>query len=194
MMDYAPADVEGAMNPLWMYVLLLVTVLIQEEAAPLAGGLAAHHGHADLPLIIAACAVGAWMGDLVLFGIGRRGGRLARHLPAARGLGVLRRHPRAAPLLIRFAYGMRWSLPVAAGASGIPLRSYAPWAAASAVIWSALYASIGWGAGALAMRIFTDIKHYEAPLIVTIALAWLIIVLHLRARHARSGPGVGAAA
>lgn len=171
------------MGTVWIYVVLVATVIVQEEAAPIAAGLAAHHGHADLPLVIAACAAGAWLGDLTLFGIGRRGGRLARRLPLVRGFAFLRRHPRLAPLAIRFAYGLRWSLPMAVGAAGVPWRSYVPWAGAAALAWSTLYGLIGWGAGALATRVFHGVEHYERPLILAVAVLWLaIVVWHLSGR------------
>jgi membrane-associated protein len=182
------------MATIWVYLVLVATVIVQEEAAPLAGGLAAHHGHADLPFIIAACAIGAWLGDLALYAIGRRGGRLVQRVPVARSLDVLRRHPRLAPLVIRFAYGLRWSLPMAAGAAGISWRSYAPWAGLSAVVWSTFYTAIGWGAGELAQRLFRDVEHYEVPLIGVIVVAWLVILLwHLLGRG-RPGRAARAAA
>lgn len=177
-----------------MYLMLVATVIVQEEAAPLWGGLAAHHGHADLPLVMGACAIGAWLGDLALYAIGRRGGRLVWHFPVSRGLDFLRRHPHLAPLGIRFAYGLRWSLPMAAGAAGIPWRSYAPWAAFSAVVWSTLYTAIGWTAGEVATRVFHNVKHYELPLIGAIGVTWLAIFLwHLLGRG-RPGPRARATA
>jgi membrane protein DedA with SNARE-associated domain len=182
------------LGAVWVYVVLAATVIVQEEAAPLAGGLAAHHGHAHLPLIIGACAVGSWLGDLTLFGLGRRGGRLVQRFPVTRRLGVLQRHPRLAPFAIRFAYGLRWSLPIAAGVAGIPWRSYAPWAALSAVVWSTVYASIGWGAGALATRVFGDLEHYELPLIGAIGFVWLVIVAWRLGGHGRPGRSARASA
>lgn len=182
------------MSAIWVYLVLVATVIVQEEAAPLAGGLAAHHGHADLALIMTACAVGAWLGDLALFTIGRRGGRMVRRLPVARGIAFLRRHPRLAPVGIRFAYGMRWSLPMAAGAAGISWRTYAPWAALSAVVWSTLYAAIGWGAGEVATRLFQDMEHYELPIIGAIGVAWLVILLRHVVGRGRPGRAARAAA
>ena len=64
------------MRAMLLYLGLAVTVMFQEEAAPIAGALAAHHGHGELWLVILACGLGTYAGDLILYGIGRRTLRL----------------------------------------------------------------------------------------------------------------------
>lgn len=167
------------MHEILIYLILAATVLFQEEAAPLAGGLAAHHGHADLPLIVLVCAAGSWAGDLLLYALGRRSAGRVRQLPAGRALNWLRRHPRIAPLLIRFAYGARWSLPLAAGAAGVSVRNYVVWGGISALLWASIYAAIGWGAGALAMQLLSRARHYELPVIAVL----MLVSIGFGARH-----------
>lgn len=173
------------MRAILLYIGLAVTVTFQEEAAPVAGALAAHHGHGELWLVILACAIGTYVGDLILFGIGRRTRGLIQRPRFRRALAFIRRHPRGAPLAVRFAYGLRFTLPVTCGAAGIPLASYALWVGLSAVVWATAFGLVGWGAGEVAVRLFHDARHHEAPMIAVVLLLWLtvFVVLHLRGRH-----------
>jgi len=151
-----------------LYAALFLTVIWQEEAAPLAGALAAHHGHADLWLVWASCALGTWAGDLTLWAVGRGGKRALARPGIARALALVREHPRAAPLAVRFAYGMRFTLPIACGAAGVRLPAFALWAGISAVAWAGLFTLAGWTAGEAAVRLFREAEHYELPAVILV--------------------------
>lgn len=168
-----------------MYLGLAVTVMFQEEAAPIAGALAAHHGHGELWLVILACTLGTYVGDLALYAIGRRTRNLIERPRFRRALTFIRRHPRAAPFAVRFAYGLRFTLPVTCGAAGLPFATYALWVGASAALWATTFGLVGWGAGEVALRLFHDAEHHELPLIGFVLLVWLVVflVVHVRGRH-----------
>jgi len=171
------------MSMLLLYLVLAVTVMVQEEAAPIAGALAARQGHGELWLVIAACAAGTFAGDLILYGVGRRTKALLQRPRFRPALAFIRRHPITAPLAVRFAYGMRFALPVSCGASQVPFRSYAAWVGLSAVVWATAFGLVGWGAGHLALQLLHDAEH-DVPLIAAILVVWVtgFIVLYLRGR------------
>ncbi len=173
------------MTALALYLTLFVTVAFQEEAAPIAGALAAHHAHLDPVWVAVSCAVGTWLGDLVLYAIGRRGRRFLDRPGFARALDAVRRHPRAAPLAVRFAYGMRFSLPIACGVARLPVATYVAWVGLSAALWSVAFTVVGWTAGEIALRLFHDVEHYELPLILLVLGGWLFT---LAWRFARRDP------
>lgn len=168
-----------------LYLGLAVTVMFQEEAAPIAGALAAHHGHGDLWLVIVACAIGTYVGDLILYGVGRRTRRLIARPRFRSALTFIRRHPKAAPLAVRFAYGLRFTLPVSCGAAELPFPTYALWVGVSAALWATVFGLVGWGAGEVALRLFHDAKHHELPLIAAVLVVWLtvFVVFRVRGRH-----------
>lgn len=170
---------------LLLYATLFLTVMVQEEAAPIAGALAAHEGHGNLWLVIFACALGTWVGDLTLYGIGRRARRLIERPRFRPALAFIRQHPRAAPLAVRFAYGLRFTLPVTCGASRLPLTSYVPWVGASAALWAGAFGLVGWGAGEAALRLFHDAVHHELPLIAVVLLGWLSVFVIFQVRGRR---------
>ena len=181
-----------------LYLTLIVTVIFQEEAAPIAGALAAHHEHLDPVWVAVSCALGTWIGDLVLYAAGRRGSRFLRRPGFAKALEFVRRHPRAAPLAVRFAYGLRFTLPIACGAAGLSPWAYALWVGVSAVSWAALFTVVGWSAGELALRLFHDVEHYELPLIALTFAAWIAVLVwrrtHRRAADPRDSDSPDAAA
>ncbi len=174
---------------LLIYATLFLTVIVQEEAAPLAGALAAHHGHGALWLAALSCAAGSWAGDLVLYFAGLRSTRFLRRPGFARVLRVVQEHPRAAPLAVRFAYGMRLSLPIACGVARVPPLTFALWSAISALSWAALFSVLGWGAGEFAIRWFREAEHYELPFAAVAVAAGLALFLVNRLRAARLEPG-----
>lgn len=178
------------MTALVLYLTLFVTVIFQEEAAPIAGALAAHHEHLDPVWVALACALGTWSGDLALYVIGRRGRRFLERPGFAKALAVVRKHPRGAPLAVRFAYGLRFTLPLACGVAHLPAARYAAWVGISAALWAALFTLVGWTGGEIALRLFRDVEHYELPLIALVLGVWVATLVWRRLRrHARrDGP------
>ena len=140
---------------------MVVAAAFQEEFAPLAGSLAAHHGRGDIWLVAVACAFGSWLHGLTLYSIGRRARNLLKRPAFARPLEQLHDHRLKALLGIRFAYGLRLTLPLACGAADIPAGSFALLTAVSSVVWAALFTTIGWFAGELAVTLIRDLRHYE---------------------------------
>jgi len=169
---------------LLLYVTLAVTVIFQEEVAPVGGALAAHHGHGDIWMVGVVCALGSWAGDLALYIMGRRGRRLFDRAAFRRALDLVRDHPRLTPLMVRFAYGLRFSLPVACGAARVPFPRYALWVGVSAFLWSGVFTALGWLAGEAALRLFHDVEHYEYPAMAAAAIIGLtgFVLLHRRNR------------
>jgi membrane protein DedA with SNARE-associated domain len=98
----------------------------------------------SLGLIILAGALGAIVGDSALFFIARRGSsvvepqleRAKRNAKIASALSFL---DRGAPMLLlvgRYVPGLRFVINSTMGLSGMPYRSFIPWSALGAAIWS----------------------------------------------------------
>jgi len=148
-------------SPILLYAVMVIAAAFQEEFAPLAGALAAHHGRGDIWLVALACAFGSWMHGLTLYSIGRRARTLLQRPAFERPLEQLRRHRLKSLLGIRFAYGLRLTLPLACGAADIPAGSFALWTAISSIVWAALFTTTGWFAGELAVSLIRDLRRYE---------------------------------
>ena len=167
----------GAMGSLW------------GEASPLLGGLAAHDRDLQLLPVIAAVAVGTWLGVLGFYALGRWRGKWVRtRFPKARPLilrsvAIVRRHPWRASLASRFAYGVRIALPIACGIGRVPLSTYAIGTALSSVLWSLVFTVIGWSMGRATQVFLGHVQEFESIVGSLLLAAVLIGYVVLRRRN-----------
>ncbi|HEY7232722.1 MAG TPA: DedA family protein [Gemmatimonadaceae bacterium] len=178
-----------ALQRLWAYITLGATGIVTEEAAPLVGGLMAHDGHLRLAAVGLWIMVGTWLADILLYYLGRwRGDWVRNRWPKLREfmlrvLTVVRRHPWRCSLTVRWAYGLRLTLPLACGAARVPFWLYAIGAAISAATWSFAFTFIGWGFGEAALRIVGHVRRYEVRIALGIVVAVAIAFYLMRKRH-----------
>lgn len=161
--------------------------LLEGETVLALAGYAAHRGLLDFAAVVAVAWVGGVMGDQLYFWLGRRHGRrLLQKRPAlaaklARATGLIERHPNLAILAMRFLWGLRTALPVAAGMSRVPGARFVALNLLSATLWAPLVAGLGWVFGAAMARALGTLEHLEMALV---ALA-LMAALGLAWRRAR---------
>ncbi len=149
------------MNALVLYAAMILAAAFQEEFAPLAGALAAHHGHGEIWLVGAACATGSWLHGVALYTLGRRGRAILQRPALRRPIELLHRHKITALLGIRFAYGLRLTLPLACGAADIGFGAFALYTALSSAAWAALFTTGGWFLGEFAVGQLRHFRRYE---------------------------------
>ena len=175
---------------LWAYLTLGATGIITEEATPLIGGLAAHNRHLRLTAVAMWVAGGTWLASIGLYYFGRwRGDWARRRWPnlrrfLLRAFKIVRRHPWRSSLAVRWAYGLRLTLPIACGAARLPLPIYLIGSAVSCLTWSIIFTVLGWGFGRTTLIVVGHVRRYEkylvAAIIVGVALAfWLVRKKHV---------------
>ena len=169
--------------------MLGATGIVTEEVTPLIGGLRARAGHLHLWLVVAWITGGTWVAELLLYLLGRwRGEWLRRRWPAVRALvlrvfRVVRRHPWRSSLAVRWAWGLRLTLPIACGAARVPLWLYFIGSGISAFTWSAAFTLAGWEIGETALRLVGHLRKYEEALGIAIVVATIVLLLMLRRGH-----------
>jgi membrane protein DedA with SNARE-associated domain len=161
----------------------------------------AHSRLGELPLwfAIAVGVPGSMMFDWVFWWAGRRWGDRALHLILGRDSsprGVARREARAArlertagrfgPVAVVLAYYL--PLPsllfyVAAGLSGMRLRTFLALDAAGTLLWVGPVVGLGYAVGKPAVDVVDRIDHYSAFLTVAVVL----VVIGVQARRRRAG-------
>jgi membrane protein DedA with SNARE-associated domain len=160
-----------------LYAAMILAAAFQEEFAPLAGALAAHHGHGEIWLVGAACAAGSWLHGVALYILGRRGRAMLQRPAMRRPIELLHRHRITALLGIRFAYGLRLTLPLVCGAADIGFGIFALYTAFSSAAWAALFTTGGWFLGEFAVTQLRHFRRYEIRAGIVLlglgALAWL---------------------
>jgi membrane protein DedA with SNARE-associated domain len=151
----------------WAYLLIGAISNITEELAPIGGGYAAHGGRLGLTQVAISVCIGTWVSGFGLYYLGRaRGMWLRKRFPNfgrlfTRALMVVRRRPWRSSLAVRYAFGLRITLPIACGAAHVPVWEYAIGSAVSSLTWSCLFTVIGWMFGRSADVIMRHIHRFE---------------------------------
>jgi membrane protein DedA with SNARE-associated domain len=164
--EYAE-PVLGFWGQLWAYVTLGVTSIITEEAAPLLGGVAAQQGELGLKRVAIAIALGTWAAHIGLYYLGRWRGKwirarwpkVGRYL--TRALRYVRRYPWRSSIAVRYAYGLRLTLPMACGAAHVPIFTFVIGSGISSITWASLFTVLGWAFGRTAMQVLRHVKRFE---------------------------------
>src|SRR5678815_3373816 len=179
----------AALRRLWAYLTLGATGIITEEATPLIGGLAAHNRHLRLAAVGMWVAGGTWLAGIGLYYFGRWRGDWARrrwpHLRRfmLRAFKIVRRHPWRSSMAVRWAYGLRLTLPIACGAARLPLPIYLIGSAVSCLTWSYTFTLLGWGFGRTMLIMLGHVRRYENYLVGLIVLLLAMAFWIMRERH-----------
>jgi membrane protein DedA with SNARE-associated domain len=174
---------------LWTYVTLAATGIIAEEATPLIGGLAAQNRHLNVIAVGMCVSVGTWLAGLGLYYVGRWRGHWARRrwprlrTVMLRAFRIVRRHPWRSSLAVRWAFGLRITLPIACGAARLPLAIYLIGTAISCLTWSFGFAFLGWAFGKTALLVLGSVRRYESYLIAAIVIFIIVMFWVMRRRH-----------
>jgi membrane-associated protein len=198
MIDWLELTRSFATSP-WLYVILISVSLldsfrplIPSEPVIILAGVYAATGETELVPVVAATALGAFLGDLVPYTIGRTAeGRLLKHLPP--GSKRRRTHDWLAAELdrrggfvlvsTRFIPVGRYLATLTTGMVGYPLSRYVLFCGLAAVAWSAYTVLSGYVGGVL----FQDnpllgiAVGVGLALVVTVAVE---VVRHVRRRRA----------
>jgi membrane protein DedA with SNARE-associated domain len=136
------------MSPLAAGAMLAAATLISEDAATLAAGALVAAKTIPVATAIAGVALGIWVGDVGLFGIGRLAGRVPivarwvdRRWSRDHVRGMERRFYRGAAIAIlgsRFLPGTRVLLYVAAGALQVRASTFVMSAAVGSMAWTVI--------------------------------------------------------
>lgn len=173
----------GFWGQLWAYITLATTSIVTEEAAPLLGGVAAQQGQLGLVRVAASLTLGTWAWGVALYFLGRGRGKWVRarwpkvRRYLTRALRFVRRHPWRSSFAVRYAYGLRLTLPIACGAAHVPLPAFLVGSAASSVTWASLFTVLGWAFGRTAMQVLRHVKRFED--VITLAAVGVVGVLIL---------------
>jgi membrane protein DedA with SNARE-associated domain len=167
-----------------------LVVLPSETLVVTLGALWGSTGSPPIVAIVPVAAVGAVVGDLLCFLIGRRVGlgrweggdsRLARAIVRARAT-VLRR-PASLVFTARYIPFARIAVNLAAGASGLPLRRFAPLSAAAGVAWACYNTAVGALFGTVLAEV--PLVAVAVSIVVAITLGVLVDAAAARLAHGR---------
>lgn len=182
-------------------LVLLETVfppLPSEVILPLAGFLTSQ-GDVSLPLVVATATAGAWLGALLLYGLGARLGldrsiRVLARLPLVdredfeRASAWFDRHGRASIFFGRLIPGVRSMISLPAGAARMPLVTFSLFTLAGSGVWNALLIGAGAALGGSYATVaeYADLLNYLVYAALALLAGWLVV---RRIRRGRAGAG-----
>lgn len=175
---------------------VFIGCMAEGESVAILGGFFAHQQVFAPWQAFAVAATGAFLGDTLFFVLGRRFSghkwvRLLRRRPGfSHAYRMVQAHPNLFVLANRYIYGMRLAGGIAAGLSNIPIPVFITLNALSALIWAALFVSLGYVFGLGAEHIIGDALKGHQRLLIGLAIGIVVaIVAWLLARHiARKEP------
>ncbi|MWJ88307.1 DedA family protein [Clavibacter michiganensis subsp. michiganensis] len=170
-----------------------------EVVLPLAGFVAAT-GRMNLVLVIVASTLGAYLGALLLYWLGRRAGeertiRVLAKLPLVErhdfevAAAWFHRHGRSAVFFGRLVPGVRSLISLPAGAAGMPIGQFSFYTIAGSGLWNG--ALIGMGAALGSQYELIDAYAHYLDYAVYAVLGILLLVLVGRAVRRRAQRGRG---
>jgi membrane protein DedA with SNARE-associated domain len=170
--DYGPAAIV-----LW--------AAFEGEGAAIAGGVLAHRGVMPIWVAWLATALGAFLADELFFQIGRRFRDRpfvvrARQKPAfARAIAFIERYPTAYIIIFRFLYGLRTVSPIALGLTHVPFRRFVTLNAFAALLWSAIFTTVGFLFGPAVDRMLDALAPYKTELMIAFPIPGTCFVIWL---------------
>ena len=166
------------------YWVLAAGCLLEGETILVLAGLAAERGYLHPFGVVVVASVTAFIGDQILFWLGRwRGPALLARWPsiaakAGRVHELIERYHLPVIIGMRFAYGLRIPGPILIGMSPVPALRFGVINAFGAVLWACIVGGVGWLSGAAAETVLGDVKHIEvwlfAGLVAVAAAIWLV--------------------
>lgn len=165
------------------YLALFAGAILEGESILILGGLAAHRGYLQLPIVVGLAALGGFIGDQLCFGAGRFfNTRLAGRFPSlapkiARIDRLVSRHPALTVITIRFLYGLRIAGPIAIGMTSMPWMRFSILNMIGAVVWAVTIVGVGYVFGHIAYENFVL---YEVKIVGVLLLITLVIYLARR--------------
>jgi len=166
------------------------------ETAAVLGGVLAYQHRASLLAVALLVISGAIIGDSIGYEVGRRLGSSIRSTRLGRAPGedrwertvtYIQGHGGPAVLLGRFTAVLRALVPAAAGASGLPYRTFLIWNVTGGLIWGTAFVVLGYLAGTTYHRV----ERYAGAggLLVLVAVVGFVAVGASRERRNRRPRG-----
>ncbi|MCE5251944.1 DedA family protein [bacterium] len=174
------------------YPALFAGVFLEGETVLIIGGFMAHRGYLNLPLVIGASFLGAFLYTQLFFFLGRRGKssfierKPSRQLRAQKIQKLLEQYQTSTVIGFRFLYGLRTITPFIIGMSGYNPRRFMVLNALGTIPWAVIYGVVGFLFGQFLETVLADVKKYEMWIFLALAIAgfvvWLIYRIRLKHR------------
>ena len=134
-------------------IAVFVGCIAEGESAATLAGFFSHQHVFSLPIAVLTVFTGAFLGDVLVYCLGRYAAswpwmqRQFQKPGFDKAMHFVRTHPVKSVLLNRYIYGLRFLGGVAVGMARIPVGLFLILNAASAIVWTAIFFSLGYFLG-----------------------------------------------
>lgn len=174
----------------WGALAVLVGVAVEGDGSALVAGIVAHLGLVDPVVAFGAAWLGAFLGDLFYFELGRRAAPRALQSAAyARVAPVVAKLANRvglwAVVISRFVYGTRVATMLYWGVRGTPVLRFGAVALVGTGLWAAAFVGLGWALSGSATAVLGEVHRLERRLLLGV-LAALVVVAAVHALGRRA--------
>ena len=169
------------------YLAVFVGTFLEGEAILVMAGFFAKRGYLNIYTVTVVAFLGAYVGHLFWFWLGRRHGvKLLDRFPKmkvhlGRGIRMFERYGAAAIIITQWLYGLRITCAVVVGMSRISVLKFLFYEALSCAIWAAAITALGYYFGAAVEAVLGKAANVEKyALLVIIAVAVGVWLYHRR--------------
>ncbi len=161
------------------YLAVFVGTFLEGEAILVMAGFFAERGHLDLFLVITVGFIGAYVGHIFWFWLGRtQGVKLLDRFPKmkkhfGKGIRMFERYGPAAIFITQWLYGLRVTCAVIIGISRISIVKFLIYEAITCIIWSIVIGGAGYYFGQAIEAVLGKAAHIEKWGLLVLVLAGL---------------------
>jgi len=170
------------------YWMVFGGTVFQGDATIIAAGFLAHRGYLDLGLAAAVALTATLVESTGYFELARRNrdrtSTAAPNAISARVAGVLdwlNRRGSKLILVARFLPGLRLTISLACGASGMARSRFFAWNLVGSIVWVTVMAGLGYSGGHIFASLVSDVKRHEWT-VACIVLLTVILIVESRTR------------
>lgn len=159
------------------YLAVFVGTFLEGETILVMAGFFAERGYLDVWKVFAVSSVGAYLGHIFWFWLGRRYGvqllerfpRMKQHF--GKGIRMFERYGAMAIVITQWLYGLRITCAVIIGISRISVWKFLFYEALSVVAWAGAITAAGYFFGAAVERLLGRAAHVEKYALIAIVVA-----------------------
>ena len=179
------------------YLAVFIGTFLEGETILVMAGFFAERGYLDIFVVAIVAALGAYIGHVFWFFMGRRYGvKLLDRFPKmkqhfGRGIRLFERYGATAIIITQWLYGLRITCAVIIGISRISVLKFLIFEAISVAIWAVAISAAGYFFGAAVERVLGRAAHIEKYGLIILVVAAIGVWGYHKWKERREAVGTG---
>lgn len=165
------------------YLAIFIGSIFEGETIVFLGGLLAHQGNFYFPLVVILAFLGAIIGDILWFLLGRyQGTKMINRFKWIRektekSLVYVENNSRNLSFTMRFVYGLKSIIPFILGTTKMSIKTFIFFNMIGAFLWTVLVTSFGFLFGGVIESIFGHLRQHQIMFVVIVVFVFILLNL-----------------